>query len=608
MELSPLSLFRIKSVDGIISDSEKAANKLKRTLTWLDLIFLGIGAIVGAGIFATIGTAVAGDGERLGAGPALMLSFVLTAVGCGFSALCYAEFAAMVPIAGSAYTYSYATLGEIIAWIIGWDLIIEYAIGNVAVAVSWSGYFCELLAGFNIHLSKWMTIDYRTAFAKDNAMATATRMVENGLAFVGIPHSFSLYSPSIAGSAPSLFGVPIIFNFPAVAIVALLTVLIVIGIKESARFNEIMVSIKLIVLAFFCVVGYFYVRPDNFVPFAPNGFSGILSGAAIVFFAYIGFDAVSTLAEETKDPGKDLPIGIVGSLIICTIIYVLVTAVFVGIMPFSGLQHMLASEKAEPLTMALKYIGGIADPASFTKKFMNYAAGFVAFGSVVAHTAVLLVFQIGQPRIFFSMSRDGLLPPIFSSVHPRFKTPYFSTIITGVFVAGFAAFMNIDEMVDLCNIGTLFAFMLVCVGIMVLRMREPNRPRPFAVPSGPLVKGIGLAASLAIFYYFSVTAVASYPNLPWTLLSPMMLFVFVPVAYAIMEFDGAVPLLGVAACAMLTFGLPAVTWKRFGLWLLVGLVIYFMYGRRNSRLLPENAARYEKEQAELLKLEDADKF
>ena len=501
-------IFRIKSVEHIIGEDKRAKEHLKRSLTGIDLIFLGIGAVIGAGIFATIGTAAAGDAHRLGAGPALMLSFVLTAIGCGFSALCYAEFAAMVPIAGSAYTYSYATLGEVIAWIIGWDLIIEYAIGNVAVAISWSGYFTELLAGFNIHLPKWMCIDYRTAIAHGG-------IIEN---------------------APHFFGIPIVFNLPAVGIVALLTFLIAIGIKESASFNKVMVIIKLVVLAFFCFVGFYYIKPANFTPFAPNGFSGILSGAAIVFFAYIGFDAVSTLAEETENPGKNLPIGIIGSLVVCTIIYVLVTVVFVGIMPFAELKNMLASEKAEPLTMALKYIGTNASAESFTKNFMNYAAAIVAFGSVIAHTAVLLVFQIGQPRIFFSMSRDGLLPKAFSSIHPKYKTPFFSTIVTGVIVAGFSAFMNIDEMVDLCNIGTLFAFILVCVGIIVLRIKEPGRVRPFKAPGGLII-----------------------------------------------------PILGVVSCLTLTYGLPLVTWKRFVFWLAGGLIFYFMYGYSRSRLDPKNA-------------------
>ena len=501
-------LFRVKSVDSIISESKKSGSQLKRSLTWIDLIFLGIGAVIGAGIFATIGTATAGDGGRLGAGPALMISFILTAIGCGFSALCYAEFAAMVPIAGSAYTYSYTTLGELIAWIIGWDLIVEYAIGNVAVAISWSSYFCSLMKGCGIDIPMWLAVDYRTAAAK---------------------------FPEVISSAPHFLGIPIVFNLPAVAIVVVLTYLIAIGIKESARFNELMVSMKLIVLAFFCLVGFFYVRPENFVPFAPNGFHGILTGAAIVFFAYIGFDAVSTLAEETVNPGRDLPIGIVGTLVVCTVIYMIVTYIFVGILPFSKLVSLPANDKAEPLAYALKYIGSLPDAGAFAKSFMNYAAGFVAFGAVVANTAVLLVFQIGQPRIFFSMSRDGLLPKIFSSIHPKYKTPFFSTIVTGVFVAVFSAFMSIDEMVDLCNIGTLFAFVLVCAGIFVLRIKDPNRHRPFRAPGGFIT-----------------------------------------------------PVLGIASCIVLMYGLPFVTWKRFIIWLAVGLIFYFMYGYKNSRLNPEN--------------------
>ena len=517
-------LFRIKTVDSIVNDAEKQGEHLKKTLGWLDLIFLGIGAIIGAGIFATIGTAAAGDIHRPGAGPALMVSFLLTALACGFSALCYAEFAAMVPIAGSAYTYSYTTLGEIIAWIIGWDLIIEYAIGNVAVAISWSGYFSEFLAGFGLHLPKWLCIDYRTAI-----------------------HS------GVIDTAPHIFGIPVVINLPAVAIIAILTTLIVIGIKESVRFNEIMVGTKLLILAFFCIIGFFYIKPENFTPFAPNGFHGILTGASIVFFAYIGFDAVSTLAEETKDPGRNLPIGIIGSLIICTVVYVLVTAVFTGIVPFKALTNMLSSEKAEPLTMALKYIANEGAAASWGKKFLDISAGIVAFGAVVASTAVLLVFQIGQPRILFSMSRDGLLPKKFMSIHKKFKTPYFATILTGIFVAGFAAFMSIDEMVDLCNIGTLFAFILVCAGIIILRIRDPHRKRPFKVFGGY-----------------------------------------------------AVPVLGIISCLTLICGLPITTFFRFVIWLLLGLVFYGCYGYWHSRLSPANADRGNDVPKEVL--EDMDKF
>jgi len=518
-------IFRIKSVDRIIGDDKKAREHLKRSLKAPDLVFMGIGAVIGAGIFATIGSAAAGDIGRPGAGPALMLSFVLTAIGCGFSAMCYAEFAAMVPIAGSAYTYSYATLGELIAWIIGWDLIVEYAIGNVAVAISWSSYFCSLMEGFNLKIPLWLATDYRTALAKD---------------------------PGIISGAPHFLGIPIVFNLPAVAIVALLTYLIAIGIKESVRVNEAMVVIKLLVLGFFCSIGIFYVRPENFSPLAPNGFSGILTGAAIVFFAYIGFDAVSTLAEETENPARDLPIGIIGTLVVCTIIYIVVTAIFVGLIPFSKLVSMPANDKAEPLAYALKYIGTLPDAGAFAKKFMNYAAGFVAFGAVIASTAVLLVFQIGQPRILFSMSRDGLLPKIFSSIHPTFRTPFFATIVTGVFVAVFSAFMSIDEMVDLCNIGTLFAFVLVCAGILVLRIKEPDRKRPFKAPGGI-----------------------------------------------------ATPILGILSCLFLMQGLPLITWIRFAVWLIVGMCVYFAYGYHNSRLDPKNASNGN---GDLPKIDNADHF
>jgi APA family basic amino acid/polyamine antiporter len=508
-------LFRTKSIDRILLEAESSDNKLRRVLGAPDLVMLGIGAIIGAGIFATVGTAAAGDAMRPGAGPSLVISFLLTAAACGFAALCYTEFATLVPISGSAYTYSYATLGELIAWIIGWDLIIEYAVGNVAVAISWSGYFVELLQGIGIHVPAWSAIDYRSAV---QGCSRAMEAINSGVPFASLDPGLARAWEAVH-SAPSILGIPIILNIPACGIVLYITAVLVIGIKESSRFNQIMVGIKLVVLAFFIVVGSIYVKPANWVPFAPNGFAGIKAGAAIVFFAYIGFDAVSTVAEETKNPSRNLPIGIIGSLIVCTIIYMVVAAVFTGLVPFPLLQSSLAHERAEPLTMAMKYIG------------QNWAAGIVAFGSVVAHTAVLLVFQLGQPRIFFSMARDGLLPKSFAAVHPRFRTPARTTILTGVLVAFFASFMNIDEMVDLTNIGTLFAFVLVCLGVIVLRYRDPHRPRAFRVPLHPVL-----------------------------------------------------PVLGIAACAFLMTGLPAITWERFVVWLVVGGVIYGCYGYRHSRL------------------------
>jgi APA family basic amino acid/polyamine antiporter len=488
-------LFKTKSLDAILSEGKAPDRQLRRALGSFDVVMLGIGAIVGAGIFATIGTAAAGDALRPGAGPALIVSFALTAVACAFAALCYAEFAAMVPISGSAYTYSYGTLGELIAWIIGWDLIIEYAVGNVAVAISWANYFKTFVAGFGLVIPDWLSTDYRTA----------ARI------------------PGLYASAPHIFGVPIIFNVLAIGIVMLITIVLVIGIRESSRTNIVMVIVKLVVLGFFVLIGVKYVRPENWTPFAPNGWPGIQAGAAVVFFAYIGFDAVSTVAEEVRDPKRNLPIGIIGSLIVCTIIYILVAAVFTGIIPYPALVEMLSTQRAEPLTLALQY----AD----IEKWGNLFVGIVAFGSVVAHTAVLLVFQLGQPRIFFSMARDGLLPRKFAAVHPRFRTPHVTTILTGVAVGVTSMFTNIDEMVDLTNIGTLFAFVLVCTGIMILRYREPERQRSFRTPLVPIV-----------------------------------------------------PILGILSCFYLMRGLPEVTWLRFGGWLIVGMIIYFLYGYRHSRL------------------------
>ena len=320
-------LFRRKAMDDLVADTEQSGHRLKKVLGPVDVTALGIGAIIGAGIFATIGTAAAGDATRPGAGPGLILSFILTAIACGFAALCYAEFAAMIPISGSAYTYAYATLGELVAWIIGWDLIIEYAVGNVAVAISWGNYFKTLVAGFGIVIPDWLSTDYRTAGR----------------------------IPGLFENAPHIFGIPIVFNILAFGIVALVTILLVIGIRESATMTTMMVILKLIVLGFFVAVGWSYVKADNFHPMLPNGWAGVQSGAAIVFFAYIGFDAVSTVAEETRNPSRDLPIGIIGSLVISTIIYILVAFVFIGIIPFGVLKQKLATEQAEPLTMALQY-------------------------------------------------------------------------------------------------------------------------------------------------------------------------------------------------------------------------------------------------------------
>jgi basic amino acid/polyamine antiporter, APA family len=512
----PASLFRRKTLDHLVGETIEPAQQLKRALGPVQLTLLGVGAIIGAGIFSTVGTAAAGApaaagaSGHLGAGPALVLSFVLVAVACGLAALCYSEFASMVPVSGSAYTYSYATLGELIAWIIGWDLILEYAVGNVAVAISWSDYFQSLLAGFKLSWPAWLGTDYRTALqaTRDIAKATAGGVDPNTLG------ETILRGGHAWAEAPRFLGLPIIFNLPAVLIVALITWILVRGIRESAGFNSAMVVLKLVIIAFFVAVGACYVRPANWTPFAPNGFAGVSSAAAIIFFAYIGFDAVSTAAEECRNPKRDLPIGIIASLVVCTIIYVAVALVLTGMVRWDQFT-------------------GVADPLAkaFSDRGMNWTAGIISFGAVFATTSVLLVFQLGQPRIFFSMARDGLLPAWAAKVHPKYRTPHVTTILTGVFVAVFAAVTNINEVVELCNIGTLFAFVLVAAGIMILRRTDPDRERPFRTPF-----------------------------VPW------------------------VPLAAIVCCGYLMIELPLVTWVRFVVWLVLGLVFYFAYGFRHSRV------------------------
>ncbi len=488
-------LFQRKPIAELVQETE-GAHALKRELGAGDLIMLAIGAVIGAGIFSSIGTAAAGqvlpDGTvvRYGAGPALILSFALLGVVCAFAALCYAELASMIPQAGSAYAYSYATLGELVAWIIGWDLILEYAVGNVAVAIAWSGYFVSLLSGIGVTFPEWTVHGYREVLLSSD--------------------------PRISGlmqSAPHLGAVPILVNIPAFVIVALITWLLVLGVRESARANNIMVAIKLAVLALFVIVGAQHIDTNNYHPFAPNGFRGIHQGAAIVFFAYIGFDAISTAAEETKNPQRNMPLGIMGGLAICTLIYVVVGAVATGLVPY---RQLLAND---PLAQAFNVAG------------LTRFSWIISLGAVVSMSAVLLVFQYGQPRIFYAMARDGLLPPWAAKVHDTYRTPHITTMLTGVFVALWALIGDAGETYDLTNIGTLFAFVLVCIGVIVLRRTDPGRHRPFRVP-----------------------------------------FVWV------------VGLLGAASCIFVMRGLPTQAWVRFGVWLLAGLVLYFSYGYRHSRL------------------------
>jgi APA family basic amino acid/polyamine antiporter len=514
-----LNLFKTKSPDLLMAEAAAPERQLKRALGAFDLTCVGIGAVIGAGIFALAGTAAAGEQleaslwktpvlnfiishlthtelvyGRPGAGPAVMASFVVAAIACGFAALCYAELASMIPVSGSAFTYSYATLGEIIAWVIGWDLILEYAVGNMAVAVGWSGYFVQLCGSlFHLKFPLWLVSDYRTA---STLLSTGGEALNN-------------YSST---TLPVILGHPVALNLPAVLIVAAVTILLIYGIRESARTNTAIVVTKVAVVVFVIAFGAFMVHPTNWHPFLPNGVGGMMSGAAIVFFAFIGFDAVSTTAEETKNPQRDMPIGIIASLIICTLLYVLMAAVITGMRTYTT------------------YFG---DSAAVATAFAGrpWAQALISAGALAGLTSVILVFQLGQPRIFMAMARDGLLPQYFARVHRRFRTPYITTIWTGVAVGGVAMLTDIGSLADLTNIGTLFAFILVCLGVIILRRKDAGRRRPFRVPMVPLL-----------------------------------------------------PLLGVFFCFVLMLSLPLETWGRFVVWLAIGLCIYFLYGLRHSKL------------------------
>jgi APA family basic amino acid/polyamine antiporter len=488
-------LFARKPISELQPPGDEARS-LSRVLGAGDLVMLAIGAVIGAGIFGAIGTAAAGqtgpNGEviRYGAGPALIFSFLLLGAACALAALCYAELAAMIPQAGSAYAYTYATLGEVVAWIIGWDLILEYAVGNVAVAISWGDYFTTLTRGVGIDLPAWLTTGYRTALLSSNPDVQA-----------------------LLDTAPRIVGVPLLLNVPAFAIVMAITWLLLRGARESSTVNNVMVVVKLLALGLFVAVGLMNIDPANYSPLAPNGFTGIHQGAAIVFFAYIGFDAVSTAAEETRNPQRNLPIGILGGLAVCTIIYVIVGAVLTGMVRYDQL--------------------AVADPLARALELAGYAGvgWLVALGAVVSMSAVLLVFQYGQPRIFFAMARDGLLPPWAARLDRRTRIPYTTTLLTGVIVAVASLLGDAAETYDLTNIGTLFAFALVCAGVLVLRVSEPERPRPFRVP---------------------------------------YVWVVAP--------------LGVAACLFVMVGLPRQAWERFVVWLILGALVYGLYGYRHSRL------------------------
>jgi amino acid transporter len=565
-----MSIFRKKSIDKIVQDAASglsdghSSSGLKKVLGVRDLTFMGIAAVVGAGIFSTIGTAA------FHGGPGISLLFVITAITCGFSALCYAEFASRVPIAGSAYTYAYVTFGELIAWIIGWALILEYAIGNIVVAISWSGYFVNLLEGFNIHLPGWLSINFETAQqgyeeAVKHLAAGGTRETFSKLARIGY---------DAITNAPMIGSWKVILNIPAFVIVILITILVYRGITESKKTTNAMVIFKIIIIIFVIVLGSFYVDTSNWTPFMPNGFTGVLAGVSAVFYAYIGFDAISTTAEECKDPQRDLPKGMIYSLLICTVLYILIALVLTGMVNYSLLKV------DDPLAFVFEKIG------------MHKVGYIISISAVVATTSVLLVFQLGQPRIWMSMSRDGLLPKKFSKVHSKFGTPSFATIVTGLFVGVPSLFMSIGRMTDLTSIGTLFAFVLVCFGVLVLPRLSPDvKKKAFQLPyiNGQFI----IPVLAAIFIYFGLDRISSafaaiqtegYQEFLY------LIFVFVLIIVSILSFIrkySVIPIVGAMCCMYLMIEIPPVSWLWFFIWMTIGLVFYSFYGRRKSLLAKE---------------------
>jgi amino acid transporter len=600
-------LFRKKSIAQIKADAEAGfadaesltgEPTLRRSLGTFDLTMLGIAAIIGAGIFAMVGNA-ANRG-----GPAVIVLFLFAAVACGFAALCYAEFASKIPIAGSAYTYAYASFGELLAWIIGWDLLVEYAIGNIAVAISWSDYFTRLLTANGINIPSYFAMDYLSAsrgfsdnkelmegvLAQGHTLESLGRMTGDQLAAVSdklTPGMIEAYTAWT--TAPHLGNFPVILDLPALGIVVLITALVYVGIRESKTASNIMVALKLAVIMLVIIVGAFYVKTANWNPFMPNGFTGVMSGVAAVFFAYIGFDALSTTAEECKDPYKTLPRGMIYSLLICTVLYVILALVLTGMVSYKDL--------------------AVGDPLAFVfgPEGVNlpWLSGIIAVSAIIAIATVLLVFQLGQPRLWMAMSRDGLLPKIFSSIHPKFRTPWFSTILTGFMVAIPALFMNLSEVTDLSVIGTLFAFTIVCAGVLV-KDKEFAGEKRFV----PYINSRYIAPALFIIVwggllYYNGEAVRNLftdltpavdgdtafnvflhkiPYLAFALLSVVMTILCFVKRFTL------IPVLGVMCCTYLMTELGWTNWFRFAIWMLVGLVVYFFYSFTHSKLSHPKAA------------------
>ncbi len=572
MPLIPEQIIRKKSVAGILEqlkedDKDDAAPQFRRVLTVRDLTAMGIAAVIGAGIFSTVGKACF-DG-----GPGVILLFIITAVVCAFSALCYAEFASRIPISGSAYTYSYVAFGELVAWIIGWDLLMEYAIGNIVVAISWSANLNSLLQNMGLHLPGFLCyslLDVKNANTRYLDLASQHQSVP--------PDIQSMHELWV--NAPHFAGVPVILNIPALLITFFITWLVYAGIRESKTGGNLMVAFKLIVILLVIAIGFFYVNPSNWLPFLPNGMGGVMKGVSAVFFAYIGFDAISTTAEECKNPQRDLPKGMINSLIICTILYVLIALVLTGMVKYSSLNtgDFLAHAFNE---LGLKWLGGI-----------------IALSALIATTSVLLVFQIGQPRIWMSMSRDGLLPPAFKRMHPKYKTPSFSTIITGLMVGIPALFLDSDFVTDLTSIGTLFAFVLVCGGILLMPKDTAETKPRFKVPyinSRYLLPAILLLTALLLNYIYpgifasfltansakGAAGSAILQNIPYYIFALLCLLFTV---LSVIRKLSLIPVLGLLSCFYLMTELGILNWARFFVWLVIGLVIYFTYGIKHSKL------------------------
>jgi len=646
------NLFRKKNVNDILASVAQGGadghEALGKHLRVRDLAAFGIAAIIGAGIFSTIGTASA-DG-----GPAVIFLFLFTAIACGFAAFAYAEFASMVPVAGSAYTYSYVAFGEIIAWIIGWALIMEYAIGNVTVAISWSDYFTGMLSGLGLDLPQWIQTDYMTA---SNGYHEAVALMDGGKSIDNLSANVQA-AYSAWENAPTIFGFHIIFDLPALFIIILITWLVYRGMKESRNASNLMVVVKLAIILLVIAVGIFYVDTENWSPFAPNGVGGILKGVSAVFFAYIGFDAISTTAEECENPQRDLPRGMMWAIIICTVLYIIIALVLTGMVSYTEL--------------------GVGDPLAyvFEKLDLKWMSGIIAVSAVVAMASVLLVFQMGQPRIWMSMSRDGLLPPKFSKVHPRFKTPSFSTVVVGFVVAIPVLFLNLTTVTDLCSIGTLFAFVLVCGGVLVLQNKKDIPRGKFKTPyvNGKFVYPVLVAAAIVLIFttqakqpaidfltnngeekevteiltqldkpqmeklesnifrvhgklsdtltiagddgkgnidleaYYGETGSEALINdvvafqfknvkcytsgfsafankIPmWIFIVFALGMVFVTIRHNL----SLIPLLGLLSCLYMMSQLRAENWLWFTVWLIAGLIIYFSYSRKHSKL---NGAR-----------------